>query len=263
MAQAVNSTLIHFLWTYFYPHEPFGEQDRRILAIDQLYQYFRRNPDCFTENVAAKLTPNSNIQTRYVSLCTKKMAASGPFEDFMAELRSRPREVLGCVGIALSMKFLYCGSGRKLAVIPTDYISAQVLKPRMVNFGPESSFSDIKANAVNQLVSLKGRVVRVDRAKCLVIGGMLYCEKCQQNTFLSFEDGIFNPPPTCPTKKCTGKYLELRRTLVRTEDVQAVRIQEIDSDLVGVAAGRIPRTLEVEVTGDIVNKVCVSNTVQV
>jgi DNA replicative helicase MCM subunit Mcm2 (Cdc46/Mcm family) len=48
---------------------------------------------------------------------------------------------------------------------------------------------------------------------------------------------------------------------VRAEDVQAIRIQEIEDESVG--AGRIPRTLEIEVSGELVNRFMVSDPVKV
>jgi hypothetical protein len=86
----------------------------------------------------------------------------------------------------------------KSVFLAGDHISAQIIQPiRIEHFGPESTFGDVKANTVSQLVALKGRVVRIDKSKCNIVGAMYWCPKCAHDTFASFEDGIY-VAPSCP-----------------------------------------------------------------
>jgi DNA helicase MCM8 len=77
------------------------------------------------------------------------------------------------------------------------------------------------------------------------------CPKCGGPTTLILEDGKFEFPEKCGSPGCyiRGTSLKPDRMTALTVDSQRIKIQELDEKS---AEGRIPRTVEVELTGDLV-----------
>lgn len=73
----------------------------------------------------------------------------------------------------------------------------------------------------------------------------LYC--------VSFEDGLYDTPTSCPESGCRGRTFQPDRDRVVTVDWQKLKLQEFGDD--SAEPGRIPRTIEVEVTEDLVDVV--------
>ena len=73
-----------------------------------------------------------------------------------------------------------------------------------------------------------------------------------QYRFREFADGRYTPPGGCGGK-CKARSLEPDRPSANTIDWQQVRIQEIVSDD-QADQGRIPRTIDCELTEDLVDK---------
>lgn len=125
------------------------------------YEHFGK--DSQTDSVVAQINSwIGRFRTFYVNLCAKRLATSlEKFEDVMISLRTKPRELLACMGIALSAKFLYADI---LSQHENRNPFEQVGRPRaclvracVSNLYPESGFGEVRASTVNQLLSLRGR----------------------------------------------------------------------------------------------------------
>ena len=132
-----------------------------------------------------------------------------------------------------------------------------VLRPRFLRLGLSVPFEKLKVSSVGQLVTVTGHVVRVAPARPFIEGAYFACSGCRQDTWNTFENGLFQPPSKCMTDKCYKKTFELRREKAAVIcDYQRIKIQEPDQAVEDTA--RVPRTFEVEVRGvDQVN-CCVS-----
>lgn len=195
--------LSRFLWGFYFPTDPYTENDRRNAIMQVFEVIFLDQHHPLTQKVRAELEmSHSNSQIRYVSLCGKELSAALPFTDFLETLQVSPKDVLGCLGIVLTAVFIYADCHTS-EFLPSDQHAATILRPRIENFTVESTFGDVKATTVNQLVSVKGRVVRVDRSRCVITGANFICSKCRQETFAVFEDGVYQPPE-CSGKRCAN-----------------------------------------------------------
>jgi len=58
-------------------------------------------------------------------------------------------------------------------------------------------------------------------------------------------------PRACSNAKCTSRFFTPRKDTAKVEDWQRIRIQESEAD--SADPGRVPRTLEVELTADLVD----------
>eukprot|EP00475_Leptophrys_vorax_P015224 TRINITY_DN21590_c0_g2_i1.p1 TRINITY_DN21590_c0_g2~~TRINITY_DN21590_c0_g2_i1.p1 ORF type:complete len:623 (-),score=135.43 TRINITY_DN21590_c0_g2_i1:761-2629(-) len=85
-----------------------------------------------------------------------------------------------------------------------------------------------------------------------VIGMDFQCSKCGKKVFKRFPDGRFEPVASCANKKCRNRNMIPERSSAVTIDWQRIRVQEIvgedDTDV-----GRIPRTIECDLSNDLVD----------
>lgn len=124
---------------------------------------------------------------------------------------------------------------------------------RLVNMIPEfcQPIQEIGANVVDHLVSITGVVVRVWTSRPLLTAAEFICNKCQEKTRVDFKFGRFDPPERCGMKGCRGKTLTLDRTSAVCVDWQRFRIQEQQQNESMNFEGRMPCSIECEVTNDL------------
>jgi DNA helicase MCM8 len=117
---------------------------------------------------------------------------------------------------------------------------------------------DIRANYIDKFISIKGTVVRVSPIKPIVFGIEFICERCGARIPMIFPDGRWKVPTKCNYSSsdgnCRSKIFIPDRRSADCVDWQRIRIQEIITDYKD--SGRIPRTIECELTEDLVG-ICV------
>lgn len=125
------------------------------------------------------------------------------------------------------------------------------------------------------MIAVRGNVVRVSAVRPHVMRMDFVCGKCGSMAPRSMPEGRYEPPTKCVVPSCKGKFFTPERASAVTVDWQKLkyvrcaacaaactaaratdalarrRIQEVEADQMD--AGRIPRTLEVEVQGDLVD----------
>lgn len=107
---------------------------------------------------------------------------------------------------------------------------------------------------------VKGSVVRVGSIKPKLTAIVFFCQKCGGSHAARMTDGVYRVPPKCPVGGCGapgGKFLVPDRAAAETRCVswQSLRLQEIFEDAEGDGGdgGRVPRHIEVEVDGTLVD----------
>lgn len=114
-------------------------------------------------------------------------------------------------------------------------------------------------------------VVRVSNCQCLVIRLAFECSTCRHTFGVTCENGKHTEPERCPTPGCNGRSFVQQRShpLTTIIDWQTIRfdgnrliskrircsifrLQEVASEA-SRAPGRIPQTIECELTNDLVN----------
>lgn len=174
------------------------------------------------------------------------LAAMLPAGDFVDMLRSRPSEMIGSIGIALSLCVTLC-----YPLVEEPF----VIFPHLYGLDPLTSFGELRSSTVGQLVAVKGYVLKVTACKPLVLRANFHCGLCEKDMTISLEDGVMMPPERCLTPKCRGKYFELQRHSVVASDYQRVKLQELESYEEDIA--RVPRTFDIELRGNLVD-CCIS-----
>ncbi|KAG6621365.1 DNA replication licensing factor MCM8 [Phytophthora cinnamomi] len=183
--------------------------------------------------------------------------------DFERALTENIEDVLLCLGIALCMR------RHELRVEAEEDVARQRSVPvdrtkitvRLHGVTPVLPIAALKADVVNQFVSVVGTVVRVSAIKPLVTRCDFVCAKCNEATSRAFPDGKFVPPQRCETAPCRGRTLLPNRSSVDTVDYQKIKLQEMETTDVG--PGRMPRMIEVELYEDLVDTCIPGNVVTI
>lgn len=183
--------------------------------------------------------------------------------DFERAVTENIEDVLLCLGIALCMRRHELrmeaeeDASRRQSV-PVDRTKITV---RLHGVTPVLPIASLKADVVNQFVSVVGTVVRVSAIKPLVTRCDFVCAKCNEATSRAFPDGKFLPPQRCENSPCRGRTLLPNRSSVDTVDYQKIKLQEMESTDVG--PGRMPRMIEVELYEDLVDSCIPGNVVTI
>ncbi|EDO27446.1 predicted protein, partial [Nematostella vectensis] len=128
------------------------------------------------------------------------------------------------------------------------------IQARVINYDKITPLMNLKASCFGKFVAIRGTVVRVSNVKPMVTKMAFTCNLCGEAQSVALPDGKYKIPSKCPAPECRGRSFTPQRSspLTTTMDWQSVRIQEImDDDF--REAGRIPRTVECELTADLVD----------
>jgi DNA replicative helicase MCM subunit Mcm2 (Cdc46/Mcm family) len=174
------------IWTEYFPKELFFPQDPRLAGVLMFRDFF------LSDEGKIYAQKDDLAMKKYVYFNVDHLNEVLPFSDFEVSLRARPTEVMGFIGIALSLV------AKQLHPFFGDYF---IIRPRFYGLKGDIMFGDLKSNTVGQMVSIKGHVVRVSACRPLVECGSFLCAKCMKYTTCKFEDGIFVPPLVCSTEK--------------------------------------------------------------
>ena len=237
--------IIQKLWATFFPKDRFLADDSRIQAVQIFKAFFESDEglQILTENNNACIAKSSRYDLNILRL--EKTFG----EDFVETLRSKPDDVIGSIGVALSLSI-----SLRYPLLENPIL----IHPHLYNLYPNSSYSELRSGAVGQCVSIKGYVLKVPACKPLVVQAMFICGACSAINTVTFEDGIMNPPVSCRADKCRGKYFEFQRSSVIATDYQRIKLQEIESFENDTT--RVPRTFDVEFRGNLVD-FCISGDV--
>ncbi|KAI8357147.1 MCM2/3/5 family-domain-containing protein [Mortierella sp. GBAus27b] len=124
---------------------------------------------------------------------------------------------------------------------------------------------DLKANLIGKLVCIRGTVVRTSGVKPLATRMAFTCNTCQSVQTLDFPDARFIQPTKCPAVGCRSRHFTPQRGIgydTETVDWQTIRLQEkLPDDRMD--SGRVPRTIDCEVTNDLVDRVIPGDVVEI
>lgn len=164
-----------------------------------------------------------------------------PIADFVKVLKDQPATILAVLAVS-------CHRALLRLRFP---VQVHRLVVRLRNYGPTTSLRRLKSNFVDKFIALRGNVVRVSNIKPLVQRMSFRCASCGVLLRQVFSDGKFSPPTGC-VDRCKSKTFVPERSTAVVTDFQLVRMQEMVTDE-EKDQGRIPRTIDCEFTGDLVD----------
>jgi DNA helicase MCM8 len=156
------------------------------------------------------------------------------------QLEKSPKLTISCLGVAAHRVFF-------------GETAASPINVRLFNFYEPTQIKHLKASSIGRFVQIKGTVIRVSNIKPVVTQMKFTCAKCKAKQHIFLNDGKFVTPTKCLNLLCKSKIFLPDRSSAITVDWQKIRIQEIiENDYSQHEAGRIPRTVEIELTKDMV-----------
>ncbi|GLE01146.1 hypothetical protein PINS_up009976 [Pythium insidiosum] len=153
------------------------------------------------------------------------MRSTSAFPDFEAVFHDNVEDVINCLGIALCMvrHELRLEMEESPAMQRQLRIDHSKINVRLHGVTPVLPIAALKADVVNQFVSISGTVVRVSAIKPLVRRCEFVCAKCNEVTSRAFPDGNYSPPLKCENSPCRSKSLLPNRSTVDTVDYQKIK----------------------------------------
>lgn len=162
---------------------------------------------------------------------------------FMPALLGEPELCIGSVGVAV-FEVVYHG-------VSEEKVSKHKLNIRFAHYDKVTAIKKIKSNYIGKFTCVRGTIVRVGNIKPIVRQMDFHCGRCGSTMTRIFEDGKFSAPEKCATTHCRGRAFDPVRGSAVTVDWQKIRVQELMAT--GNDAGRVPRTIECELTDDMVD----------
>lgn len=175
---------------------------------------------------------------------------------FENDLNTQPENTLNCLGIAMHQTV--CEHLENTAKNDENNdqmsITLPIIHPRLLNHNPIMQLKNLKVNYYEKLASVRGTVIRVSNVKFMCNWMAFECEICENVQVVKQPDGIYTKPTKCITKMCKSHKFDpvLSSSQTVTNSWQLLKLQEC----VGTEqceGGRIPRTIECEVSDELVN----------
>ncbi|KAK6457277.1 DNA replication licensing factor MCM7 [Scheffersomyces xylosifermentans] len=155
-------------------------------------------------------------------------------------------------------------------IAPADYLFPSRLTRRYcVYFTPPAnhkslSVREIKGAHVGHYITVRGIVTRVSDVKPSVVVNAYTCDKCGFEIFQEVNSKVFTPLSECTAPNCKNDnnkgQLFMSTRASKFSSFQEVKIQEMSNQ---VPVGHIPRSLTINVNGDLVRSMNPGDTVDV
>ncbi|XP_016139524.1 DNA helicase MCM8 [Sinocyclocheilus grahami] len=258
VSQATLDIMCPYKGWRLYFSEGFVESSPYVEKIKVLEQYFTSQIDLYDKD---EIERKGSILVDYKDLLFNKLI-SHTLPNLAKDLKEMPEKILDCLGVAIH-QVLTVDLERRAAelqgqeelpaglrpIINIPYISA-----RVYNYEPLTPLKSLRANLYGKFVAIRGTVVRVSNIKPLCSKLAFVCNSCGDTQSVMLPDGKYAIPTKCLQTECRGRSFTPNRSspLTLTVDRQTVKIQELMSGDQR-ESGRIPRTIECELTQDLVD----------
>lgn len=240
-------------WRIYFPEEVYSEHSPTVRRIQVFEKYLISWSSSYKWN---DVEEKGSFTAEYKEMISDDIIQD-KLPDLATDLKDMPENILSCLGIA-AHQFITNLRRREAAADSTDQsdvnYSVPMIQARVANFGSPIPLKNLKANYYGKFVSIKGTVVRVGNIKPLCTRLAFECNSCGTVQSVALPDGKYILPTRCPAHECRSKTFVPRRSsdLTQTIDWQTIRVQEIMGDG-QKETGRIPRTIDCELTQDLVD----------
>ncbi|WCJ34583.1 minichromosome maintenance 8 [Euphorbia peplus] len=236
-----NGAVVDLLGSYFPSNDSTVADEDKLNLISDLIHFFSNST---AQHLLSQVQHENGAF--FLPIDFQKFRKVCQIEGFYATLEEAPKVALSCLAAAVHK--LYFNKWEENILEQGVRINI-----RLHNY-PESmiALKNLKAAYIDKLVSVRGNVVKASTVRPLVVQMTFYCEKCKTNIVRVFPDGKFLPPAICDLHGCKSRTFHPIRSSAQAIDFQKIRIQEIlrseDHE-----EGRVPRTVECELTEDLVD----------
>ncbi|KAH7513013.1 hypothetical protein FEM48_Zijuj12G0151300 [Ziziphus jujuba var. spinosa] len=240
------------VWSMYLSQIELADEELCLKFIPLLFGFFSTPPG---QALLSQIKDDGGVFT--LSIDFERFRKICEIEEFYAFLEDKPKIALLCMSAAVHKVLLTekddkLVDGTKVNIRlhnhPESLIALKNLKAAYIGIIVDG----IIGGMADKLVSVRGTVVKVSTVRPLVVEMGFDCAKCKTMIPRIFPDGKFSPPPVCNFAGCKSKNFNPIRSTARTIDFQKIRLQELlKSD--DHEEGRVPRTVECELTEDLVD----------
>ncbi|XP_004930146.1 DNA helicase MCM8 isoform X2 [Bombyx mori] len=227
-------TDLNNIWKLYFPSDEKGSNETVAKHINSFKLYINKNRNLFD---LEKID-----QTHSVPLDVQNLQNDDEFiqewSSFTTDLFENPVTTLSTLEYCLH-ETLNC---------------AVKLKVRILNHQPVIPIASLKVNYFGKLVTIKGTVIRVGSIGLICTSMAFECSSCHSVQAVIQPQGVFTAPNFCQSCNSGVKFEPLQSSpYTNTTDWQVAKIQEIQSHSI---SGTIPRSVEIELQGDLVGTAC-------
>lgn len=236
-------------WPKYMKEDAYVGGSELVQTINELYNYFRQHLSEFNKD---DIEDKEEVTIDYQTL-VGDAEITRIMPTLATDIKNNPSTFLSAIGMVLHELFLSDQFEDNPNSIPV-FFDVPFINVRLINFGPVTALKNLKANYFGKFVAIRGTVVRVGSVKPFVTKMAFSCNSCGEDQTINFPEGKYILPMKCASRECRGKIFVPQRCSPCTEtiDWQTIKIQEIMSDDQR-EAGRIPRTVECELTFGLVD----------
>ncbi|KAG7964536.1 hypothetical protein I3843_09G175800 [Carya illinoinensis] len=239
---SVDSSGYWDVLTSYFPQQLFpAVEESWLKLISELFCFFSTPPG---QDLASQVKDDDGVFV--LSMDFQQFQKICGIEEFYFMLEDKPKIALLCASAAIHKVLLTkwekknVENGVKVIIHLHNYPEIMI------------ALKNLKAAYIDKLVSVRGTVVKASTVRPLVVQMSFDCAKCKTEITRIFPDGKFSPPPSCDLNGCKSKNFNPIRSTAQTIDFQKIRLQELlkseDHE-----EGRVPRTVECELTQDLVD----------
>ncbi|XP_039640656.1 DNA helicase MCM8, partial [Perca fluviatilis] len=252
-------------WALYFT-EGFIESSPSVEKIKVFEKYFKRR---FTVCAQDEIERQGSVLVDYADLTGDKTVREA-LPDLTTELKEQPEVILNCLGVAIH-QVLTIDLEKQAAElqeeelpVATPIINIPHISARLYNYEPLTALRTLRASVFGRLVCVRGTVVRVSNIRPLCTRMAFRCLGCMHTQSLPLQHGKYATPTKCIQPDCRSRTFAPSRNspFTHTVDWQIIKVQE----LMGGEqreTGRIPRTVECQLTSDLCDSCVPGDTVTV
>ncbi|XP_075719163.1 DNA helicase MCM8 [Rhinoderma darwinii] len=241
-------------WKLYFS-EVYSDNSPFVLKVQAFEKFFTKHIELYDKD---EIERKGSILVDYKELLQDNELMS--CVPLTTELKDMPEKILDCMGLAIHQVLTkdlerHAAELQEQEGLPLEeapIVNVPCIHARVFNYDPLTALKNLRANLYGKYVALRATVVRVSNIKPLCTKMAFVCNMCGDVQSLPLPDGKYAIPTKCPVPECRGRSFTPDRgsPLTVTVDWQTIRVQELMSDDQR-EAGRIPRTVECEMSQDL------------
>ncbi|XP_022097957.1 DNA helicase MCM8-like [Acanthaster planci] len=251
-------------WRYYFKDEGYSDHSPTVSKVKTFEKFFASRMKAYDKD---EIERKGSITVDYKELIEEDNVME-TLLDLRTDIRDLPEKTLNCLGLAIHQTLTrdlerqaamlrqqtLGDAGQQDVEVPSVLVSVPVIRARLVNYEPVTPLKNLKANYYGKFVTVRGTVVRVSNIKPFCTKMAFQCNTCGDIQIVNLPEGRYTLPTKCLAPDCRGRSFAPKQSspLTETVDWQMIKVQEIMMD--GQReSGRIPRTVECELTCDLVD----------
>lgn len=235
-------------WKLYFPTEKYEKDSLTVKYILATISFLNK----YEQNISIEQLVENKSYLLNVDSLNQNEGFVSIWSNFWEDLTNRPKHTLRCLGLAVHQYALE-ELNKNIQDDVTLFKDLPMIHPRILNFGPLFHLKCLKAETDGKLILVHGTVIKASSLKFQCSWLAFSCNTCGAHQNIKQPDGIFSKPKKCGNVTCRSHSFSVERnsSLTQTINCQTIRVQELQSDDQR-ESGRVPRTIECELTNDLV-----------